>query len=116
MRSRRHVEQSAGSKFFNSSVFQGRSCPAGEYDSDVFDVTERRAGNWTYMLGPSPTRFVRGTTDRHATDVHNLEFSFLKETRFVGRLEPFQNHIEHSFDSFRIIKKTARDSALVGKT
>src|SRR2546430_14653683 len=60
----------------------------------MFDAATVCAHSGTYIHGPTPARFVRGATDRHAPDRDELEAPVSEPTHFVGRLETLENDID----------------------
>src|SRR4030095_16290881 len=72
----------------------------------MFDLTERCACQWTYILRPFPPRLVGGPAYTQTTDVHNLKLTFVENAHFIRSFKPFQYHLKHH----RLLSETPRRS------
>src|SRR5262245_61777522 len=75
---RRDVEQRAGGEIDRRAVGQGRYRMAGDDESNVLDLTQRRTGQWPHVLGPFPAGLVCRAADGNAADPDDLELAALE--------------------------------------
>src|SRR5262245_33747312 len=106
VRPRGNMKQFSRSQFHNRAVLEGcRSC-AGKHETDVFDAAAYGSDAGTDMFRPSPTRFIRGTSDRHSADTHDLESALHRLPDFIWCFKSLQYNIEHGCFPCRIHQHT----------
>src|SRR5438309_4758865 len=90
----RNVKERTRREFPNPTVIERGSGSPLQDQAKMFDVATVCAHSGTYIHGPTPARFVRGATDRHAPDRDELEAPASEPTHLVGRLETLENDID----------------------
>jgi hypothetical protein len=84
------MKEHAGAEFVGFSVFYCRSGTAREYQPHMLDVAAQCPEPRSNVNGPLPSRFVRGATDGHTSDVNELELSFFERSYLVRLLKRFR--------------------------
>src|ERR687892_342394 len=91
MRHRRNVKKLACSQLDHTAIIERSRCSAGEYQSNMLNIAAGCAHARSDVFAPFPARLVRGATDCHPAEMHNLEATLLHDANFVRRLEGFEN-------------------------
>src|ERR1700685_550681 len=93
-RSGRDVKKHPLAEFVNRTVFHRSRCATGKHQTYMLDVAARRANQRTDVNRPLPARLVSGTSDGHAPDANEFEFSFLERSHLIGLFEPLQHRLK----------------------
>jgi hypothetical protein len=89
----RDIEQHSLLQLDHSAIVERGSRYAGHDKSDVLDMTAGRAYAWSNVQRPLPSRLIRCTSDRYASEMHEFKLPHLHLAKFVGVFEAFEDDV-----------------------
>jgi len=74
-------------------IFESRRRRTGQHKPNVLNMAVGCANAGSYMLASTPASLIRGPTNGHAAETHNLETPVLEFSNFVWCVESLQNYL-----------------------
>lgn len=87
----------------NPSVRKRGSSATRNNHSNMFHSAKGLTDPRSHIVGPFPTRVVRGSPDRHATERYSFKFSLGEAHNLVGLFELLEYDFDHVLVSLKEI-------------
>ena len=88
-----NIKHVPGMQFEYASIIHRRGGTTCKHHAYMLHVTPGGTRRLADMLGPLPSRIVGGTTNRHVSDLDQLELAFFETAGLVRILESFQDDV-----------------------